>query len=82
MDGVINGDLLAIGNDININGEVNGDLAVIGKNVTLNGPVSGNIYISALFWLWGLKRASDRMFISSVTASIPMLARRSTVISM
>ena len=53
MDGVINGDLLAIGNDININGEVNGDLAVIGKNVTLNGPVSGNIYISALFLVVG-----------------------------
>jgi hypothetical protein len=50
---VINGDLLAIGNDIKINGEVNGDLVVIGKNVLLNGPVSGNLYISALFLVVG-----------------------------
>jgi hypothetical protein len=53
MEGVVNGDLFAIGTDVKINGEVNGDLAVIGKNVTLNGQVSGNLYISALFLVVG-----------------------------
>jgi hypothetical protein len=48
MDGVINGDLLAIGNDVSINGKVSGSLFVIGKNVTINGPVEGTVYAAAL----------------------------------
>jgi len=48
MDGVINGDLLAIGDSVTINGEVKGSLVVVAKSITLNGPVAGSAYIAGL----------------------------------
>jgi hypothetical protein len=48
MDGVINGDLVAVGDEIRINGQVNGSLIAAGKKVFLNGPAAGSAAVSAL----------------------------------
>jgi hypothetical protein len=60
MDGVINGDLLAVGEEVKINGEVNGSLVAIGKKVVLNGPVTGSVFVSALTLVLGPQANIER----------------------
>lgn len=44
VDGVIDGDLFAFGEDITIKGEVRGDLYTAGETVTITGQVTGNAH--------------------------------------
>jgi hypothetical protein len=60
MDGVINGDLVAVGDEVTINGTVDGSLVAAGKKVILNGPVTGNAVISALTMVLGPQASVGR----------------------
>lgn len=60
MEGVINGDLAAIGDTVKITGEVNGSLLVIGKDVLINGPVAGSVFVSALTLVVGPQASVGR----------------------